>query len=49
MCTERDDFGIAEVLRAADAVTCKCGDAGCDLPPPSIEAVVRWQADPDDE
>jgi hypothetical protein len=49
MCVERDTFGVEETIRAADAVSCKCGDEGCILPTPSIESVVRWQAEPTHE
>ena len=46
MCAELDPFGVEEVLKAADIVSCRCGDEGCFLPTPSVESVVRWQADP---
>jgi hypothetical protein len=38
-----DSFGVEEVVKAADSIACKCGDA---CPRPSAEAVTRWQADP---
>ena len=44
MCTV-EDFGVPEVVKAADSVACKCGDV---CPRLSAEAVTRWQADPDD-
>ena len=48
MCTDRESWGVDDTIRAADVVSCRCGDDGCVLPTPSVESVVRWQADPDD-
>ena len=55
MCA-REDFGVGDVMRAADAVSCRCGDAGCVLPPQPgevvryrVEDVVSQQADPKGE
>ena len=52
MCA-REDFGIGDVMRAADAVSCRCGSDGCVLPPQPgdvvryrIENIVTEQADP---
>ena len=44
---ERESFGIDDTMRAADIVNCRCGGEGCDLPMPSVESVVRWQAESD--
>lgn len=44
MCAKRDDFGIRDTMRAADTVSCRCGDTGCVLPPQPGD-VVRYQID----
>lgn len=44
MCAE--DYGVREVLRAADKVSCRCGTDGCVLAKLTPEELVSSQADP---
>lgn len=44
MCAE--DYGVREVLRAADAVTCKCAEGGCVIQRVNVERLTEEQADP---
>lgn len=47
-CSNLETFGVPEVIKAADTMSCRCGGEGCALPI-RAEDVVRWQAEAEPE